>query len=160
MKKLIIMLIWTGIIPSLFSQHNLSRTNFSEGETVTNQFGDFAYQYNRIIALDPENPNQLIVTFVFINGQSHNAITYRQEDLNGHIEWIDHENGELKKEGIVEAVTASVPPNHVMSWKLTYKPGTKNKNNTVDVDKAALMVMNDNFQVVKKVFEKNNFLVK
>lgn len=160
MKKILFLSAFVFLLFSGFSQHNLSQESYAVGETVPGLYDDFAYQYNRIISLDPNNPGKLLITFVFINGKSHNAISYRQEVTNATTQWLESDMGSFKKEGFVDVYTALVPPEHVVSWKCSYTPKTKSKNGVVEVDKSALLIMNDNFEVDKKVFKKERFLLK
>lgn len=143
-----------------FSQHNLSLSNYTRGEVIRSPFDDFAYQYNHIISVDPDNPSRLMVTFVFINGNFHTAISYRQEVLNRHaITWLNQENGHFTKDGFVDILTAYVPPNHIIKWKYHFEDKTS-KNNTVVVDKASLLILTDDFEIEKKTFEKDTFKLK
>ena len=157
-----ILMVLTGNIFSLFAQHNLTLSTYSEEADVMNQFGDVAYQYNRIVSRNPDNPSQVIVTFVFINGNAQTAISYRQDAVKGKIEWEPTEAGTPQKQGFVEYVTVSLPPNHVVSWKYSYtlKSIPKTKNYTIPLDKAALLIMTDNMEVTKKVFKAGEYTIR
>ncbi|MDR2979178.1 MAG: hypothetical protein LBV02_01850 [Bacteroidales bacterium] len=139
-----------------FAQHSLKDSTHATGKTVQNPFGEFAYQYNRIIAADHSDPQKVIITFVFINGNATTAIQYRQEAMTGTVEWLDTDRGRSKKEKFVEVITATVPPNHIVSWKYSFTPKTKTTVNakikTMKVDKAALLILDDNMKTIKEIF--------
>lgn len=141
-----------------WSQHNLADSSFSEGEIINDAFGNFSFQYNRIITKDTAKPASAVVTIVFINGNAQTAIQYRQEFMNSEIEWIKTDNGTLKKEKFVEALTISIPPNIILTWQFKISDISTSKKNIFEVEKAALLIMNDNYQVTKKIFRKNYFL--
>ena len=159
MRKMVVLLFFTTVSYVVSGQCDLTQSSYEKGESITNEFGNFAYQYNHIVAKSPDNPLQVIVTVVFINGNSQTAITYRQDAVKGDVEWISAENGVYAKRGFVESITASIPPNHVVSWKYSYtlKSKYKEKYNIVYLDKAALMIMDDNFRIVKKTFKAESY---
>ncbi|MDL2297112.1 hypothetical protein LJC68_06515 [Bacteroidales bacterium OttesenSCG-928-B11] len=160
MKRVTFFLFLTMIATTGFSQHNLKDSTYSSGETVQNQFDEFAYQYNRIVSQDADDPSKLIVVFVFINGNSTTAIQYRQETVNGDVEWIETEHGRIGTERIVETISATVFPNRIISWKYSYTLKTKPKDAKVSLDKSALLVLDDNLRVEKKMFPVKEFRVK
>ena len=154
-----VLVVLAGSFYSLSAQHNLMLSTFSEEADVMNRFGDLAYQYNRIVSRNPDNPSQVIVTFVFINGNAQTAISYRQDAVKGKVEWQPTEVGTPKKQGFVECVTVSLPPNHVISWKYSYtlRSVPKKKGYSIPLDKAALLIMNDNMEVTKKMFKAGEY---
>lgn len=159
MKKWYSLFCFLACLPAATAQYDLSHSSYSEGGSLYNQFGDFACQYNRIIAINPENPDQLLVTFVFINGNTYTAISYRQERMKGEVEWVSGAE-QVRKEGFVDVVTAKLPPHHVVSWKFKYTCKKSPKSHVAEVDKAALMIMNDNMKISKKIFRSSKFKVK
>lgn len=159
MKKVGVILCFTIICSAAFSQHNLKDSTCSIGEIVYNQFDEFACQYNRIVSIDTENPNRMIITLVFINGNSTTAIQYRQEAMTGVVEWIDAENGRAKREKFVETITATIKPGHIISWKYSYTPNAKSKSKTANVDKAALLILDDNMKTRKVIFPAEIFKI-
>ena len=92
---------------------------------------------------------------VFINGNAQTAIQYRQEFMNSEIEWIKTDNGTLKKEKFVDAITISIPPNVILTWQFKISDIATIKKNIFEVEKAALLIMNDNYQETKKIYRKN-----
>lgn len=157
MRKIKLLIFLFSMLVTLHGQHNLKDSTFAEGETVNDAFGNFSYQYNRIITKDTLNLSGVIVTLVFINGNAHTAITYRQEVMNSRINWLKTDNGVLKKEGFVEVVTTSIAPNHIVTWQYSISDKTDKKNSKLYIEKAALLIMNDNFQIYKKIFQEKFF---
>ncbi|MDR3047596.1 MAG: hypothetical protein LBU51_08320 [Bacteroidales bacterium] len=149
------------VTPFVEAQHNLNDSVYQQGDKITDNAGHFSCQYNRIIEKDPENKNKIIVTFVFINGDRHHAITYRQENLLGKIEWLETENGTKKQEGVVESLTAFVPSGHILTWKFrcTGKIATVGKKKTIDIDKSSILIMDDNFTIDKKTFNQKTLSI-
>jgi hypothetical protein len=158
MKRIPLILFFLFTVSLAWSQYNLSDSSFSEGETINDAFGNFSFQYNRIISKDTANPASAFVTIVFINGNAQTAIQYRQEFMNSNIEWIKTDDGTPKKEKFVDALTTSIPPNNILTWQFKISAISKNNKNIFEVEKAALLIMNDNYQVTKKIFLNHSFL--
>ena len=158
MKRIPLILFFLFTVSLAWSQHNLSDSSFSEGEIINDAFGNFSFQYNRIIAKDTANPASAILTIVFINGNAQTAIQYRQEFMNSKIEWIKTDDGTPKKEKFVDALTTSIPPNNILTWQFKISDISNSNKNIFEVEKAALLIMNDNYQVTKKIFQKHYFL--
>ena len=114
--------------------------------------GNFKWQYHRSVSKDAQYPNSLIVTVVFINGDEQTAISYRQEIFQSKIEWIEKENGSVDKEGKVEFITANLAPYDSFVWKFRVRNIPINKDGSIDLEKAAFLIMNERFQVRKEKF--------
>ncbi|MDR1758878.1 MAG: hypothetical protein LBR51_08030 [Bacteroidales bacterium] len=140
-----------------FSQHDLTQSTSLEGDVVYNRFGDFIYQYSRIITRDTLSPTLLWVTVVFINGNVQAAITYRQEIVNARFEWISTEAGRDYTEGYVKGITAILVPHQVISWRYSYETLAPTANGEVEINRASLLVMNDNLNIDKVLFHENKF---
>jgi len=142
------------------AQIDISKESFSTGNTVNDAFGNFSYQYNQIIMRDPNNPQRLLITIVFINGNSYYAINYRQESFNGKVEWLATDYGTYKKNGFVETVTALVEPGHIITWEYAFTLNKKSsKKNVITLDKAALLILNDNIKTKKIIFKEREYKV-
>lgn len=112
--------------------------------------GNLIYQYNRTVTENPQNSSEKIVTFVFVNGNSQRAISYRQETLNGIVSWTSTSNGKLTNETIVDCVTTNLKPGESVTWKYTYSP--RKGSATTALDKAAILIMDDTYATEKIVF--------
>ena len=141
-----------------YTQQHSRDTIFVQTDTVFNVLRIPTYYYTRIFEYDSEKPAEILITFVFTT-QRDMAITYRQETLTGRLEWIEKE-GLYKKEGIVEAVTAYLPARNSVTWKYCYILKTKPSDNMITFDKSALLIMDDNFEVKKVIWEQRQFLIK
>ncbi len=158
MKRFFLLFFLLSICLLSRSQHNLADSSFSEGEIINDAFGNFSFQYNRIITKDSVSSVSAIVTLVFINGNAQTAVQYRQEFINSKIEWLKTDNGIPKKEKFVDALTISIPPNNIFTWQFKISDYSNSKKNFFEVEKAALLIMNDNYQVTKKIFPQHSFL--
>jgi len=140
MRKLIfIIIIFISTISIIFAQNN----------RLTNEKGQLLWQYNQNITIDEENPNTILVTFIFINGLNQTAISLRQELFNSQIEWLDIAGIQPGKEERVEFLTANLLPNQSVIWK--YALNTKPVNKELVLEKSALLIMNEDFEVRKEV---------
>ena len=109
--------------------------------------GSLLYQYSRTSVINPQNPSERIVTFVFVNGNAQRAITFRQESIEGTVRWMETEGGETGAETIVDFVTANLAPGQTIAWKYGVVP----KTGTVPVplERAALLIMEEDFGTEK-----------
>jgi len=141
-----------------YAQQNSRDTIFVQTDTAFNVLGIPNYYYTRIFEYDSEKPAEILITFVFTT-QKNQAITYRQETLNGRLEWLEKE-GVYKKEGIVEAVTTYLPAHNTVTWKYRYIVNTKPADEIITFDKSALLMMDDNLKVEKIVWGQRKLLLK
>lgn len=109
-----------------------------------------AYKYERIVEKDSAYPQKAVVIFSFINGNEQHAITYRQEKIDSYIEWIETAKGVVEQERIVEKITANLSPHEEIRWKFIFQH--KDTNQVLHVEKAALLIMNEQFEVAKTIF--------
>lgn len=116
---------------------------FAQSDRQLDSLGHLQYQYSRTFAQNPQDASELIVTFIFVNGNQQQAITLRQEKSNTAPRWLSTQGGTLTHETIVDAVTANLAPNQSVVWKYAVKT-TNGKPET-----AALMLMSDKYVVDK-----------
>lgn len=139
MKRGVLFLILVSITFIVYSQSN----------SKYDSTGVFLWQYHRSIYKNSLDSNSAIVTVVFINGSSQAAISYRQEDPDKLITWLDKDGGTITRDGYVEVITYNLEPNKAILF--TYRI-TKVINENVKVEKSALLIMDQNFQVIKENF--------
>ena len=113
--------------------------------------GSLLYQYSRTSVINPQNPSERIVTFVFVNGNAQRAITFRQESVEGTVRWISTEGGEPGTETIVDFVTANLAPGQTIAWKYAFAPqkGTA----PIPLERAALLIMEEDFGTEKIILK-------
>jgi len=136
MKK--ILLIAALLLPLLLS---------AQTDRKVDAQGNLLYQYSRTSVINPQNPSERIVTFVFVNGNAQRAISFRQESLDGTVQWIETEGGETGTETIVDFVTANLEPGQNIAWKYTFSP--KKGTAPAPLERAALMIMEEDFGTEK-----------
>jgi hypothetical protein len=107
------------------------------------------WQYNQSVTIDEMQPNTVVVTFVFINGIKQTAITFRQELFYSQIEWLETANMQAEQEERVEFVTANVAPNQSVVFKYVLK--TKIIEKELLLEKSALLIMNEEFEIQKEM---------
>jgi len=140
MRNLVfIAIIFITTLPNIFCQNN----------RLTNEKGQLLWQYNQTVTIDEENPNTILVTFVFVNGINQTAISLRQELFFSQIEWLDTAGIQAEKEGRVEFLTANLAPNQSVVWKYVLR--TKPTNKELILEKSALLIMSEDFEVRKEV---------
>lgn len=120
----------------------------AQSDRVVDSSGDLLYQYSRTIEKNADN--NLVVTLVFVNGKNQTAISLRQESMSGNVQWLNHNSGKVKQEKIVNACTANISPNQSLSWTYLYKPQSASASPTLE--RCALMIMQDDYQVNKIMF--------
>jgi len=122
---------------------------FAQNNRLTNEHGQLLWQYNQTVTKDEEKLNTFLVTFVFINGIEQTAISLRQECFNSSIEWFDISDYQAEKEERVEFITANLLPNQYVVWKYFVK--TKPMDKEFFLEKSALLIMNEDFEVRKEI---------
>ena len=146
MRKLVfIILIFIINLPTIFGQSN----------RLTNEKGQLLWQYNQNVTINEETPNTILITFTFINGINQTAISLRQELFNSQIEWLDTAGIPVEKEERVEFLTANLAPGQSVVWKYALK--TKPVNNRLTVERSALLIMNEEFEIRKEVIPEQIF---
>ena len=121
----------------------------AQSNRLTNENGQLLWQYNQIVNIYEQSPNTLLVSFIFINGINQTAISLRQELLDSQIEWLETTDVQIEKEGNVEFVTANLAPNQSVIWKYLIK--TKPINKALLLEKSAVLIMDEDFEVRKEV---------
>ena len=122
---------------------------YAQNNRLTNEKGQLLWQYNQTVTVDEKNPNTLLVTFVFINGINQTALSLRQELFHSQIAWLDTANIQTGKEERVEFLTANLAPNQSVVWK--YALQTKLTGKELILEKSAVLIMNEEFEVRKEV---------
>lgn len=125
---------------------------FSQSSGFIDSLGVFQWQYHRSVFKNALEKNSAIVTIVFINGANHTAISYRQEAASSFLHWIEKDGGETDKDGFVETITVKLEPNEAIVWRYTVKNKTIENDGSINVEKSAILIMNDKFQVKKEKF--------
>lgn len=120
---------------------------FAQSDRVVDEKGNLLYQYERVYEKNPTNFTELLVTFSFTNGKNQRAISFRQETLESVLRWVDTTDGARGHEEAVEFVTANLAPNQTITWK--YAVSTRKKSAPAAPEKAAILIMNGDYQVEK-----------
>jgi len=134
-------------IPALFSQSN----------RLTTEKGELLWQYNQHITIDENNPNTLLVTFVFINGMKQTAISLRQEFFYSQIEWLETANIQVGKEERVDFLTTNLVPGQSIVLKYALK--TKLTDNKLIAEKSAILIMDEEFEIRKEMLPEQKFVL-
>lgn len=124
---------------------------FGQSDRKVDAQGALLYQYSRTSEMNPQNPSERIVTFVFVNGNAQRAITFRQESVEGTVHWISTEGGEPGTETIVDFVTANLAPGQTVAWKYGFAP--KTGNDPAVLERAALLIMEEDFGTEKIILQ-------
>ncbi len=140
------------------AQHSLRDSSFVQTDTLFDKSGKPDCFYTRTFSYSSEKPTEITVAFTFTT-EINQAISYRQEILNGNLEWIE-KGGLYKREGIVEVVTANLSAHSSITWKYRYKVKNKPANKIITFDKSALLVMNGAIEVKKIILITPEFLLK
>lgn len=130
------------LLPFLFPFLCLAQSN-----RVTDEKGNLMYEYSRSFEKNPNKSTEVLVTFTFTNGKKQSAISFRQEVLDTRLSWLDTTGGTAGHEESVEFVTANLAPNQTVTWK--YAVTTRKKKAPAALEKAAILIMNGDYQVEK-----------
>ena len=149
MKKLLLILILIATISSLFSQNN----------RLTTEKGELLWQYSQNIDIEENNPNTVLVTFVFINGIKQTAISLRQERLLSDIKWLETANYQVEKEERVDFIIANLAPRDSLVLKYTLQQTNKVKKDEILVERAAVLIMNEEFEVLKEFIPEQKIIL-
>jgi len=128
---------------------------FAQNNRVTNENGQLLWQYNQHIIIDEVQPNRVTVNFIFINGLQQTAISLRQELFNSQIEWMDISDWQAKNEEHVSTVTANLSPHQSLVWKYVLR--NNNKEKELILEKSALLIMNEDFEIIKEIIPEQRF---
>jgi len=135
----------------------LSAQLFGQSNRLTNESGQLLWQYNQNVVAD-EKQNSFTVTFVFINGIKQTAISLRQDLFNSQIEWIETSDIQVEKEERVDFLTANLAPHQSVVFK--YVINTKLIDKELILEKSAILIMNEDFEVRKELISEQNFTKK
>lgn len=119
----------------------------AQADRQVSEVGKLGYQYSRTFERNPQNANELIVTFVFVNGCRQHAITLRQEFEKDCFRWISTPDGTRGGESFVAFSTANLAPNQSVIWKYAVR------TNHAHPDRAALMILGEDYGVEKIFLE-------
>lgn len=114
--------------------------------------GVFQWQYHRSVYKNAKDTNTAIVIIVFINGANYSAISYRQEIANSSLQWIEKDGGVEEMDGYVAQITTKLAPNEAIVWSYSIKNNIQKPEGSIDIEKSALLIMNDKFIVRKEKF--------
>jgi len=120
---------------------------FAQSNKLINDHGELLWQYSQTVSL--EKLNTISVTFVFINGINQTAVSLRQELFHSQIELIKISDTQTGKENSVEFFTANLAPGQSIIWKYDLKTELKDKK--IILEKSALFIMNENFEIRKEI---------
>ncbi|MDR0205989.1 MAG: hypothetical protein LBI45_01855 [Bacteroidales bacterium] len=128
---------------------------FAQNNRLTNEKGQLLWQYTQNVSIDEVNPKDIKISLIFINGIQQTAISLRQELFHSQIEWLSTVNLQIEKEGQVEYVTVNLAPNQYMIFNYVIK--NKKNNKELLLEKSALLIMNENFEVRKELIPEQRF---
>lgn len=114
--------------------------------------GVFQWQYHRSVYKNAKDTTTAVVVIVFINGANHAAVSYRQEVKKSTIHWEEKETGTTGEDGYVRFITAKLNPNEAIVWRFTIKNNLLNKDNSIDLENGAILIMDEQFNVRKEKF--------
>jgi len=128
---------------------------FAQNNRLTNENGQLLWQYNQTVSFDEANPRDIKVSLIFINGIQQTAVSLRQELFHSQIEWVDTANFQIEKEERVEFITVNLAPNQYMVFNYVLR--NKKKNKELLLEKSALLIMNENFEIRKELIPEQRF---
>jgi hypothetical protein len=134
-------------------------TNYSQSNRLTTEKGELLWQYTQNIEIDENNANTVFVTFVFINGIKQTAISLRQERFLSEIKWLEIANYQVEKEEKVDFITANLAPKDSIVLKYSLHQTNKVKKEEILVERAVILIMNDEFEVVKEFIPEQRLVV-
>lgn len=121
----------------------------AQSNRYVDSMGVFHWQYHYSVMRDYNNPSCALVTFVFVNGEKYAAVNFRHECFNSQIQWLEMEDAFPTYEKKVQALTANLAPHQVIVWKFrSHTP--ENKDKTIQIEESAVLIMDENFQVLKQ----------
>jgi len=127
---------------------------FAQSNRLTNEKGQLLWQYNQNVVVD-EKQNSFLVTFVFINGINQTAISLRQDLFNSQIEWLETCDVQIENEDRVDYLTFNLAPHQSVVIKYAIK--TKLLDQELLLEKSAILIMDENFEVRKELISEQNF---
>jgi len=130
-------------------------TTYGQSNRITNKDGQLIWQYNQSTSQNPAKSDTIFVTFVFTNGINQTAISLRQEYFNSTIGWLETANIQVEKEERVEFLTANIPPHQSLVFKYYLK--TKPVEKELILERSALLIMNEGFEIRKEIIPEQRF---
>ena len=130
-------------------------TSFGQSNRLTNEDGQLIWQYNQSTSQNPAKSDTIFVTLVFTNGINQTAISLRQEFFNSQLGWLETYNIQVEKEERVEFLTANLPPHQSLVFKYYLK--TKPIEKELILERSALLIMNEDFEIRKEIIPEQRF---
>jgi hypothetical protein len=128
----------------------------AQSSGFVDSLGVFQWQYHRSVYKNAKDTTSAVVVIVFINGANHSAISYRQEVKNSTLHWEEKETGSTGEDGYVKFITAKLKPNEAIVWRFIIKNNISNNDNSINVEKGAILIMDEQFNVRKEKFAEQN----
>jgi hypothetical protein len=138
----------------LFATSN-SSVIFSQNNRLTNDNGQLLWQYTQTFTKSEENTKEIEVSFIFINGIEQTAISLRQELFYSQIEWVDTLNLKVDKEERVEYITVNLAPHQSIIFHYVVRKNRFSKE--LFLEKSAILIMNENFEIRKEIIPEQRF---
>jgi hypothetical protein len=126
-----------------------------QSNRLTNEKGQLLWQYTQTATIDEEDPKDIKVSFIFINGIHQTAISLRLELFYSTIDWRFPPDIKVEKDEKVEYVTINLAPNQYIILNYVAKNNIKIKE--LMLEKSVLLIMHENFEVRKEVVPEQRF---
>jgi len=131
---------------------------YGQANRLTDEEGQLLWQFNQIAKVDDENQNRIKVTFVFINGINQTAVSLRQEFFYSQIEWVATADIQVETEKRAEFLTANLSPHQAIVWKYLITPKPSDKE--LSLEKSAILIMNEDFEIRKEIIPMQKILLR
>jgi hypothetical protein len=140
MKKLVLLFICITFTTIACSQ---------QGDRLVDSSGNLVYQYNRSATWI--GPGQCKVTITVVNGYKQLGVSYRQEVFRSQLQWMETDGGDTTQMPNIKVITANLAPNEMVAWTFTYRNKSSKKDKSIDLEKSCFMLLNEEYNVTKKV---------
>lgn len=127
-------------------------TCYAQDGQLTYADGSLKCQYSRIANLDTASASKVIVTLTFVNGHKPLAISYRQESMKHDFAWQYCQVGDTTQDKMVKVITLNLAPDQSLIWQYAVMD-TTSPTRSVTVEPAALLVMDEQYDVSKIKFK-------
>jgi len=129
-----------------------SLTCYAQDGQLNYADGSLKCQYSRIANMDTANTSKVIVTMTFVNGHKPLAISYRQESMKNGFAWQYCQVGDTTQDKMVKVITLNLAPDQSLIWQYAVT-NTASNSRSVTIEPAALLVMDEQFDVSKIKFK-------
>ena len=140
MKRLVSLLFCIFLLLASYAQ---------QGDRLVDSLGNFVYQYNR--SANYLEPGKCKVTVTIVNGNKQLGVSFRQEVFRSKLQWQETIGGDTTETANIKIITANLAPNETVAWTFIYQNNTTKKDKSIDLEKSAFMLLNDEYLVTKKV---------